>query len=78
MIKKETLNNNLNSSRVYMTVKQKQVLEYLAKGLKNKEIAVKMELSVPTVKLHISKIFLRLEVHTRTAAVVKAQKLGLI
>ncbi|MBR1777432.1 MAG: response regulator transcription factor [Alphaproteobacteria bacterium] len=62
----------------HLTFKQKEVLKYLAKGLLNKQIAQAMNLSVSTVKLHVSGILLRLNVKTRTAAVVKAQKLGLI
>ena len=65
-------------SRIILTPKQKEVLKHLAKGLQNKEIAAKMDLSDSTVKLHVSGILLRLEVHTRTAAVIKAQKLGLL
>ena len=65
-------------NRIILTPKQKEVLGYLAMGLQNKEIAKAMNLSVSTVKLHVSGILLRLDVHTRTAALVKAQKLGLI
>ncbi|MBR4127012.1 MAG: response regulator transcription factor [Alphaproteobacteria bacterium] len=78
MGKKETLDNNLNCERGYLTFRQKEVLGYLRKGLLNKQIAHAMGLSVSTIKLHISGIFIRLNVNTRTAAVVKAQELGLI
>ena len=78
MGKKETLDNNLGCDRSYLTFRQKEVLGYLRKGLLNKQIAYIMGLSVSTVKLHISGIFIRLNVNTRTAAVVKAQELGLI
>ena len=44
----------------------------------NKEIAFQMNLSVSTVKLHVSGLMLRLNVRTRTAAVVEAQRLHLI
>ena len=37
-----------------------------------------MGLAVSTVKLHVSGILRRLNVRTRTAAIIKAQKLGLI
>ena len=78
MGKKETSDNNINCNRFRLTLKQKEVLAYLAKGLLNKQIAEAMNLSVSTVKLHVSGILFRLEVKTRTAAVVKAQKLELI
>lgn len=78
MSKKEISGNNVNCNKVCLTFKQKKVLGHLAKGMQNKQIAQALNLSVSTVKLHVSGILLRLEVHTRTAAVVKAQKLGLI
>lgn len=78
MSKKETLNNNSDCNRLCLTFKQKEVLGYLAQGMQNKQIAKAMKLSVSTVKLHVSGILLRLGAKTRTAAVVEAQKLGLI
>ena len=50
----------------------------MAQGFQNKEIAFQMNLSVSTVKLHVSGLMLRLNVKTRTAAVVEAQRLNLI
>ncbi|MBR1945189.1 MAG: response regulator transcription factor [Alphaproteobacteria bacterium] len=61
-----------------LTPKQKEVLKYLAKGFQNKEIASQMNLSVSTIKLHVSGVILRLNVKTRTAAVVRAQELKII
>ena len=63
---------------VHLTPQQTEVLKCLVQGLQNKEIAYQMGLSVSTVKQHVSGILLRLNVNTRTAAVVTAQKLGLI
>lgn len=74
----ETLESNWECSRSFLTFRQKEVLEYLGKGFLNKQIAHAMGLSISTIKLHIAGIFIRLDVNTRTAAVVKAQKLGLI
>lgn len=78
MSKNENDHNASPYSRFVLTPKQKIVLRHLAKGLLNKEIAAAMGLSVSTVKLHVSGILLRLNVHSRTAAVVTAQKLGLL
>ena len=61
-----------------LTPQQIKVLKLLARGLRNKEIAYQMGLSVSTVKQHVSGIMLRLNADTRTAVVVKAQELGLI
>ena len=70
--------NNLYYNRIILTPKQKEVLDHLAEGLQNKEIAKVMNLSVSTVKLHVSGILLRMNVRSRTAAVITAQKAGLI
>ena len=61
-----------------LTPKQIEVLKYLGKGFQNKEIAFQMNLSVSTVKLHVSGLMLRLNVKTRTAAVVEAQRLKIL
>ena len=63
---------------INLTSKQKEVLKYLAQGFQNKEIAIRMNLSVSTIKLHVSGIMLRLNAKTRTVAVVEAQRLNLI
>lgn len=62
----------------HITPKQKEVLFYLAQGFQNKQIAFKMGLSPSTVKLHLAGLYLRLNVNTRIAAVLSAQKLGLL
>ena len=67
-----------NNKAYRLTPQQLNVLKLMATGLQNKEIANCMDLSVSTVKQHISGIMLRLDANTRTAAVIKAQKLGLI
>lgn len=55
-----------------------EVLELMAKGLSNQEIADKLFVSLNTVKTHSSKLFLKLEVSRRTHAIQKAKELQLI
>ena len=55
-----------------------EVLELIAKGLSNQEIADKLFVSLNTVKTHSSNLFLKLEVSRRTQAVQKAKELQLI
>lgn len=62
----------------FLTPKQLEVLSYMAQGFRNKEIAHKMGISISTVKLHVGGIYLRLQVDTRVAAILKAQKMGLV
>lgn len=55
-----------------------EVLELMAKGLSNQEIADKLFVSLNTVKTHSSNLFVKLEVSRRTQAVQKAKELQLI
>lgn len=55
-----------------------EVLELVALGLSNKEIAGKLFVSINTVKTHLSKLYEKLEVNRRTQAVEKAKSLNLI
>ncbi|MDD4555826.1 MAG: response regulator transcription factor [Alphaproteobacteria bacterium] len=61
-----------------LTNKQMDIINLIAKGLANKQIAYELGLTEGTVKLYITDIFRRLKVYNRTAAVVEASKLGLI
>ncbi|MGZ3147092.1 response regulator [Lentzea chajnantorensis] len=55
-----------------------QILEHLAKGLSNREIARALFISEATVKTHLVRIFDKLGVETRTAAVTTAVERKLI
>jgi len=54
------------------------VLRLIAEDLSNQEIAGKLFVSLNTVKTHAKNIYLKLDVDSRTKAVVKAKELGLI
>lgn len=55
-----------------------EVLELMAKGLSNQEIAAKLFVSLNTVKTHTSNLFVKLDVKRRTQAIQKAKDMGLI
>jgi DNA-binding NarL/FixJ family response regulator len=61
-----------------LTNRQSQVLDLIAQGKSNKQIAYDMGVSEATVKLHINALLRSLKVNNRTQAVITAQKLGLI
>lgn len=62
----------------HLTARQMSVLEAVASGKANKQIAYELGLTEGTVKLHVTAILKILGVYNRTAAVLEATKLGLI
>ncbi|MDX9905293.1 MAG: response regulator transcription factor [Bacteroidales bacterium] len=54
-----------------LTAREEEILSYLSKGLLYKEIAGKLFIDVETVKTHIRHIYEKLQVHTRSEAIVK-------
>jgi DNA-binding NarL/FixJ family response regulator len=61
-----------------LTGQEVKVLEHLAAGRSNKEIARSLGLSPNTVKTHVANLFGKLEVRRRTQAILKARELSLI
>ena len=58
--------------------REMQVLELLAAGRSNKEIANKLELSPNTVKTHVARLFEKLGARHRTEAIPRGRELGMI
>jgi two-component system, NarL family, response regulator YdfI len=61
-----------------LSARELEVLRMLASGLANKEIAWRMQISEHTVKFHISSIFQKLKVSSRTEAVTMGMRMGLV
>lgn len=61
-----------------LTPRESQVLQLLAEGLPNKAIARQLDISDHTVKFHVNAIMSKLNAQSRTEAVVRATRLGLI
>ena len=61
-----------------LTRRQEEVLQYLAMGFSNKQIARALNIAETTVRAHVSDIMHHLHAHNRTDAVVRAQQLGLL
>jgi DNA-binding NarL/FixJ family response regulator len=61
-----------------ISARELEVLELLASGQSNKEIAQRLNVSANTVKTHIAKLFEKLEVKRRTEAILRARELGMI
>ncbi len=61
-----------------LTPRETEVLQLLAEGLPNKQIARQLAISPNTVKFHINSILTKLSAQSRTEAVVRATRSGLI
>jgi DNA-binding CsgD family transcriptional regulator len=70
--------NEDKRTRIGLSKREMEVLQLIADGLSNEEIAARLFVSLNTIKTHSSKVFEKLEVRRRTHAVDKARKLRLI
>lgn len=61
-----------------LTPREREVLQLMAEGLPNKTIGARLNISANTVKFHINAILSKLDAQSRTEAVVRATRLGLI
>ena len=61
-----------------LSLRERQVLELVAEGMRNKEIAAALGISTDTTGMHVKNIYTKLDVHDRTAAVAKAIRRGII
>lgn len=61
-----------------LSTREVEILELIAKGLRNKEIAAELGISQETVQTHIKRLFVKLHVSDRTAAVTVALGRGIV
>ena len=61
-----------------LTARELEVLELVAEGLRNKEVATRLAVSEETVKMHLRNLMQKLEVNDRTHAVMVAVRRGFI
>jgi DNA-binding NarL/FixJ family response regulator len=61
-----------------LTAREMEVIELMAQGLANKQIALSLSISEHTVKFHLSSLYAKLGVSSRTEAVKRGIELGLI
>jgi DNA-binding NarL/FixJ family response regulator len=71
VVEETRLKNQSSSELNALTDREREVLDLLAQGLTNKEIAEKLFITTNTVKRHLKAVFEKLDVHTRTAATAK-------
>lgn len=75
---KDFVQNEAELERLGISPRELEVLQLMAEGLSNAEIAERLFVSLNTVKTHSSKLFEKLEVKRRTQAVETAKRLNII
>ena len=66
------------SQRLGISERELEVLELLAAGRSNKEIARHLDVSPNTIKTHVTRLFEKLGARRRTQAILRARELGVI
>jgi LuxR family maltose regulon positive regulatory protein len=61
-----------------LTRKEREVLQHLTEELTYGDVAHRLDISVNTVRTHVRVIYRKLSVGTRTAAVLKGMRLGVL
>ncbi len=70
--------NEAELNRLRLSARELEVLQLMAEGLSNQEIAERLFVSLNTIKTHSSNLFIKMDVERRTQAVEKAKRLSLI
>jgi two-component system, NarL family, response regulator LiaR len=86
IVEKEVYINNTNGfifnenefARLGLSKRELEVLQLMAEGCSNNEIATRLFVSVNTIKTHTSKLFEKMDVKRRTQAIEKAKRMSLI
>ena len=73
-----TQTDGVNQSDIQITGRQQEVLEFMAQGLSNKEIAKQLEMSPSTVKVHVAAILRAFDATNRTQAVQFARNHNMV
>jgi len=61
-----------------LTVREREILTYVGRGLSNQQIADELVISPATAKTHVSRVMMKLGVHDRAQLVVYAYETGLV
>ena len=76
--KNKLIIESLPADKKTLSLRETEVLNFLAEGLRNKEIAAKIYVSEETVKKHLYNIYQKMGANNRIKVVQMAKELGLI
>lgn len=74
----ETGINKAELEKLNLSSREYEVLQLLSGGFSNADIAGKLYLSLSTVKTHVSNLYFKMDVKSRTQAIEKAKRLKII
>ena len=74
----DELGARASATALGLTARERQVLNLIADGSHDQEVAERLQLSRRTVQAHLRSVYAKLDVTTRTAAVHRATDLGLL
>jgi ATP/maltotriose-dependent transcriptional regulator MalT len=74
----DTAHTSTESLSGLLSQRELEVLHLITDGLSNQSMADNLVISVGTVKTHLSRIYSKLEVRSRTQAIARARELGLL
>ncbi|KIC95408.1 helix-turn-helix transcriptional regulator [Flavihumibacter solisilvae] len=70
--------NEAELNKLQLSSREYEVLQLLSKGNSNAEIADQLCLSLSTIKTHVSNLFVKMDVKSRTQAIEKAKRLAIV
>jgi len=74
----QTRDREIRTSLARLTARERQVLELLAQGLGDKEIAARLGVGIETIKTHTANLFGKLGVESRMQALILAVRYGVV
>jgi LuxR family maltose regulon positive regulatory protein len=75
---RERIARPADATKQLLTDREQSIVQFIAGGQSNKQIARTIGVTPETVKTHVKRIFVKLSAESRTQAVVRAQSLGLL
>ncbi len=77
-VRRGPIDRGESSTLASLTAREREVLECIARGMSNAEIAAELFVGEATVKSHVASVLMKLDVRSRVHAVIAAYELGLV